>query len=1076
MLSLSHITKVYETGGESVTALRGVDLHFRRHEFVSILGPSGCGKTTMLNIIGGLDHYTSGDLIIDGTSTKEYTDRDWDTYRNHRIGFVFQSYQLIPHQTVLSNVELALTLSGVPKAERRRRAAEALERVGLGDQLKKKPSQMSGGQMQRVAIARALVNDPEILLADEPTGALDTRTSEQIMKLLREVAAEKLVIMVTHNPALADEYSTRIIRVLDGCVTDDSNPYTAEEAEAEVLAHRKAEAEKAEAEVKAAAVDGNAKNAVNGKNPREKGRKKRTSMSFWTALALSCNNLLTKKTRTLLTSFAGSIGIIGIALILALSNGIQLYIDRVQQDALSSYPLTVDSVTMDMNEMLSAITGGQDDGGTVPDGYIASSPAVVRMMTAFAGGIRKNDLKAFKKYLESGATDIASPGVATVEYEYGVTPQIYRIYRDPETGEEQLVQANPSTLMSSLTSSVMGTSASSSSSMMASRTGIFDCLLDNRDLLDAQYDILTGHWPEAYDEVVIVADSNSRINDLYLYALGIKNPQEMSDIISKIYAGMTDEISLESTPISYEELLSQTFTVIVAGDLWSKADDGTYTYMGDPKKNAAHVRDLMDGASGDDSRAVTLRVSGIIRPKKDAAATSITGVIGYTSALSDYLIEKGNETDIVRDQLAHPDTDVTTGLPFDSITLENLSTAQKAARMRAALERGDRTADDLAEDLSDMIFARTFLAQYETVEQRIRAVVGDDLETTDARTLQATMLLQALSDPQIKDNPYMKAYFGESLGSFQVDDDRISQMAAIMASMDDAAFREMSGGYTLRELTCTVIAVAGHRDRTVDPPTVNFLPITEAVAGDTDRFAALSGAAWETAYDEYLSELSDEALALLWEQRYVKTSDSTYAENCELLGIADKENPTAINLYPVSFEMKDHIISEINAYNNGKAEKDQIVYTDYIGVLFSSISLILNIITYVLVAFVAISLVVSSIMIGIITYISVLERTREIGILRAIGASKRDVSRVFNAETIIIGLTAGVMAIVVTLLLIIPLNLILHALTGVNVGAVLPWLGAIILVLISMTLTLVAGLIPSGVAARKDPVEALRTD
>ena len=1076
MLSLSHITKVYETGGESVTALRGIDLHFRRHEFVSILGPSGCGKTTLLNIIGGLDHYTEGDLVIDGTSTKEYTDRDWDTYRNHRIGFVFQSYQLIPHQTVLSNVELALTLSGVPKAERRRRAAEALERVGLGDQLKKKPSQMSGGQMQRVAIARALVNDPEILLADEPTGALDTRTSEQIMELLREVAADKLVIMVTHNPALADEYSTRIIRVLDGCVTDDTNPYSEKEAEAEVAAHKKAEAEKAQAEAAVAANE--AKTPGKSGNPRKKGRKKRTSMSFWTAFALSCNNLLTKKTRTLLTSFAGSIGIIGIALILALSNGIQLYIDRVQQDALSSYPLTIESVTMDMNEMLSAITGGQDDGSTVPDGYICSSPAVVRMMTAFAGGIRKNDLKAFKKYLESGATDIASSEVATVEYEYGVTPQIYHIYKNPDTGEEQLVQANPSTLMNSLTASVMGTSSYSSSSMgmTARATDIFDCLLDNRDLLDAQYDLLTGHWPESYNEVVIVADSNSRINDLYLYALGIKDPQEMSGIIAKIYAGKADEISLESTPISYEELLSQTFTVVVAGDLWSPAGDGTYTYMGDPKKNAAHVRDLMNTADSEGSRTVTLRVSGIIRPKKDAAATSVTGVIGYTSALSDYLIEKGNETDIVRDQLAHPETDVTTGLPFDSITLENLSTAQKAARMREALERGGRTSDDLAGDLSSMIFARTFLSQYEKVEQMVRQAAGGDIDTRDARVLQATMLLQALSDPQIKDNPYMKTYFGDSLGSFQVDDGRISQMAAIMAEMKDASFREMSGGYSLYELTCTVIAVAGHRDRSTDPPTVNVVPLTEAAEADTDRFAALSGTEWENAYDEYLAVLPDEALALLWEQRYAQTSDSTYAENCELLGIADKENPTAINLYPVSFEMKDHIISEINAYNAGKAEKEQIVYTDYIGVLFSSISLILNIITYVLVAFVAISLVVSSIMIGIITYISVLERTREIGILRAIGASKRDVSRVFNAETIIIGLTAGVMAIVVTLLLIIPLNLILHALTGVNVGAVLPWLGAVILVLISMTLTLVAGLIPSGVAARKDPVEALRTD
>ena len=1075
MLSLSHITKVYETGGESVTALRGVDLHFRRHEFVSILGPSGCGKTTLLNIIGGLDHYTEGDLIIDGVSTKQYTDRDWDTYRNHRIGFVFQNYQLIPHQTVLANVELALTLSGVSKAERHRRAVEALTKVGLADQVKKRPNQMSGGQMQRVAIARALVNDPEILLADEPTGALDTRTSEQIMQLLKEVSADRLVIMVTHNPDLAEAYSTRIIRVLDGHVTDDSDPYAEADAAAEVAQHR-AETEKAAAEAEAAAETENSTLLPQkaAKPPKNK-RQKRTSMSFWTALSLSCNNLLTKKTRSLLTSFAGSIGIIGIALILSLSNGIQLYIDRVQEDALSSYPLSIESVTMDMNEMLNAVVGSQNEDVEQKDGYIYSSPAVVKLLTAFAGGIRTNDLAAFKQYLESDACDIADPDVATVEYEYGVTPQVYHIYKNPDTGEEQLVQSSPSKLMDSLTSAMMPSSGGMSMGM-----AVFDCLLDNPSLLDAQYDVLAGDWPQAYNEVVLVADSNNRINDLYLYALGIKDPQELSDMIGKIFSGKGDEVTTESVAMSYEELMDQTFTLVVAGDLWHAETDGTYTYMGDPDKNEAYIRALMEESDTEASNTVTLRVSGIIRPKKDAAATSVSGVVGYTSALTDYLIKKGRETDIVKDQLARPDMDVITGLPFDSLSFDNLSAAQKADRMRLTLARGERTADELQADLTELIATRVLFAQYDKAEQLVAGIVADNDDAKAVRRVHAVLLLQCLASPQAQNSPYMEAFFGGALDGFSAalsDPEKFNQLVEIIASMDEKTFREQSGGMDLPELTYTLMAVIGYRDTETDPPTVYLQPLDKAMAGTVAEFAALSGEEWADAYDAYLAEADNEVLAYMWNRRYAKISDSTYAENCARIGLADKSSPTAINIYPVSFNAKDHVISSINAYNSGKAESEQIVYTDYIGVLFSSISLILNIVTYVLVAFVAISLVVSSIMIGIITYISVLERTREIGILRAIGASKRDVSRVFNAETIIIGLAAGVMAIAATLLLIIPINLIIRALSGVsNIGASLPWLGAVILVLISVGLTLVAGLIPSRVAAKKDPVEALRTE
>ncbi|MBO4848644.1 MAG: ABC transporter ATP-binding protein/permease [Clostridia bacterium] len=867
MLRLIGIKKDYVSKDQTVHALKGVDMEFASSEFAAVLGPSGCGKTTLLNIIGGLDRYTEGDLIINGKSTRTYRDRDWDAYRNHSVGFVFQSYNLIPHQTVLANVELALTLSGVSKAERRRRAEEVLTRVGLGDQLRKKPNQLSGGQMQRVAIARALVNDPEIILADEPTGALDSETSVQIMELLREVSRDRLVIMVTHNAELAARYATRTIRLLDGLVTSDERT--------------------------------GAEPAPSPAGSADAEPKKRVSMSFLTALSLSLNNLLTKKARTILTAFAGSIGIIGIALILSISDGFQNYIDRVQEDTLSNYPLKIEERVMDMSAMF---TGGSredmpqeehEEGKVYSNGHIAQGAELMNANT------QTNDLAAFKEYIEGEGSSLLD-GTNGAQYLYDVDIYVYN--RGAVGGT---VQANPGLVYDRMF-------GSNFSGMMSYSQGAetFGEMIGDRELLDSQYDVLAGRWPEAYDEVVIAVDKYSRIGDFELYTLGIRDQSKLDGLMERVMSGDYDKDP--QLVFTYEELMALDLVMLLPTDLYEPA--------GGIWRDAREIRGV-DALL--DEKGVPLRVVGVVRPKQDASATALTGTVCYTGALTEYVINAVNGSDIVKAQEADPTVDVFTGHPFD-------------------------------------------MSGYVPTIDEVMAFIG--------------------SLPE-------------------------EQRAAIMPQLENMSEEE-------------IIARFG--------PQMSF-------AG---------GATWEG--------------------------------NLKKLGVNDLASPAAVVIYPVDFASKDAVKKAIDEYNESMRASGEdgkvITYTDYVGLLMSSVSTIINVISYVLIAFVAVSLVVSSIMIGVITNISVLERTKEIGVLRSIGASKRDVSRVFNAETLIIGFISGVMGLGLTELLIIPINALIYKLGGIRNVAALPWRGALILLAISMLLTLVAGLIPSRAAAKKDPVVALRTE
>lgn len=875
MLQLKNIVKKYASGDTEVEALKGVSLTFRSSEFVSILGQSGCGKTTLLNIIGGLDQYTSGDLVINGKSTKQFKDRDWDTYRNHSIGFVFQSYNLIPHQTVLANVELALTLSGVSKAERRKRAVQVLSEVGLSDQIHKKPNQMSGGQMQRVAIARALINDPDILLADEPTGALDSVTSVQIMELLKKISKDRLIIMVTHNPELAEQYSTRIIRLLDGKVTDDSRPY--ELGAEEVLPSGK-----------------------------EKGKGKLKSMSFFTALSLSMNNLMTKKGRTFMTAFAGSIGIIGIALILSLSSGFQNYIDKVQEDTLSTYPITLQKETLDMGSMMNAMMGNvEDDAENYDDDLVRALDISTDMYNAMVAEKQSNNLEEFKRYLEDETNGFGAL-TSAIQYSYDVNPKIYTWDINNE-----ICRVNPSTVMESMGMESMQAMYSTMSSampsmrMMGSDMDVFTEIIDNRALLESQYDVAAGRWPQAKDEIVFVITRKNWVSDTALYTLGLKDQKELKNFSEG------KPIEKVDVSFSYDELLALRYRVILDTDYYVYNEElGCWE---DKSKDTKYIEELL-------GNALELKVVGIVRPKDGVAATSISGTVGYTKELTEYILAETMKQDIVKQQLADPEVDVMTGRPFAD---------------------GEK-----ADDAMDSAFDMSMLS------------------------------------------PEQQAY---------------------LATLSEAELQQLMQQY-----------------------------MANAV------------------------------------------SAATYEGNLQLLGVAELNEPSAISIYPIDFASKELIEDKIKEYNNkmeaeGK-EANKISYTDYIGIMMSSISIIINTITYVLIAFVAISLVVSSIMIGIITYISVLERTKEIGILRSIGASKKDISRVFNAETLIVGFTSGALGVLVTVLLTIPINLVIEALSDIPNVAKLPVVGGTILVLISMGLTLIAGLIPSKVAAKKDPVEALRTE
>ncbi len=984
MLTLTNIVKDYRLGDTEVHALKGVSLSFRRSEFVAILGQSGCGKTTLLNIIGGLDRYTSGDLSIDGRSTKNFNDGDWDAYRNHSIGFVFQSYQLISHQTVLRNVELALTLSGVGKAERRQRAVAALEQVGLGDQLMKKPAQMSGGQMQRVAIARALVNDPDIVLADEPTGALDTETSVQIMEILKEISRTRLVIMVTHNPDLADSYATRIVRLLDGLVIGDTDPYNG---------------------------------ADEDDNPYrllpQRGKTKKPAMSFLTALNLSWTNLLTKKGRTLLTAFAGSIGIIGIALILSLSNGIQNYIDRVQEDALSTYPLTITGETVDMTSLVSTMAERRSGSTQHELDAVYSSTVMSDMVDGMMNmTFRSNDLAAFLDFLESEESG-AMEHISSIAQDYGATLRIYAA--DTSKG---VTAVNPSPIFDTLMGTFYNTdtlgSLGAMGSAFSSGMDIWQPLLEDAELMAQQYDVIAGRWPEKYDEVVLLVDKNNEVNDVYLYSLGIKDQEEMKELLSARLGGEDLDAQVESW--SYDDILKLEFRMVLPGDFYSYDPvDGVWL---DRSGDENYVRTLV-------AEGTPLYVVGIIRPSENASASAVSGAIGYRRDLAEHYLDLIAESTIVRIQLEDPATDVFSGLPFDDGSYVPPTLEEKAADFKA-----------WAEEITPMEQASIYASIASTPsEEDLLAMAELAMSSMSREELTAQAMAGA-------------AGMGLSEEVIQQYLDNLSQ-EELVSYMQEALIEQLRQTYTAS-------AAAGLESFSTSQLSAMFL--------------------------QQLAVMDDESLAALYD-RYLpaEISDSSLDANLKRLGYNDRTQPSLVSIYAATFEDKDAIVDIIRSYNRRMSEEGHeekvIRYTDYVGLLMSSITTIINAISYVLVAFVSISLVVSSIMIGIITYISVLERIREIGILRAIGASKKDIARVFNAETVIVGFCAGAIGILVTVLLNIPISLIVQHLTGIPyLRSSLPPIAGLILVIISICLTLISGLIPSGVAARKDPVEALRTE
>ncbi len=1006
MLKLSNITKRYTLGGSTIDALRGVDLEFRENEFVSILGPSGCGKTTTLNIIGGLDRYTSGDLIINGRSTKDYKDADWDAYRNHSIGFVFQSYNLIPHQTVLANVELALTLAGVSKAERRRRAVEALERVGLGDQLGKVPSQMSGGQMQRVAIARALINDPDILLADEPTGALDSETSVQVMELLKEVARDRLVIMVTHNPELAQQYSTRIVTLKDGKVTGDSNPYRQEE-QAPVLT---------------------GKQAKSAKKP---------SMSFLTALSLSLTNLRTKMGRTVLTAFAGSIGIIGIALILALSTGINTYINKVQEDTLSSYPITIQAESTDMTALMASLMGARHSegggGGSNPDpDRVYASTVMYDMMDSMLNAeTQTNNLEAFKEYLDNGGGGIKDMAAVHYSYDFG-----FDIYTQDENGD--ILKSDVMALMQDAMSAMYGGDYSSYFEQMGSMYSameVWEELLPGEDgeLVSPQeknqYELLYGGWPQSHDEVILFVDGSNEISDLMLYALGLMPHADMEEAMVSMSKGETVDVGEMSW--SYEELCALDFKLILPAEYYQH-DPATDTYT-DMSQTQAGMDFLYN--SGD--VGIRLKVAGIARPV-DGGHGMLSGGIGYTSALTRFAIETTGDTEILKAQLDDPDTDVIVNLPFPKEDDVEPADEEKAEAIREHLS--GLTASEKAAAYVDVMGQPS--------QEYVDTVVDQQMDG---------MTRQAIEDMIVEQYAGEMGVDGDTVRGYISDMSDEELFGKVEEAIAQQVREQYAAGVEQQLASLPQETLAGMLDYAMDP---------------NREFAA--GLAMGTP-----SPLTDEQFVYLYDHYMPPTkSSSTYEDNLKRLGYTRLESPSAISIYATTFAQKDQIAGLIQDYNDGvSSEDDEITYTDYVALLMSSITGIISGISYLLIAFVSISLVVSSIMIGIITNISVLERTKEIGILRAVGASKRDVSRVFNAETLIVGLAAGLLGILVSVAATFPINALIHDLTGLtDLTAVLPPAAGAILVAISVVLTVFAGLIPSRGAAKKDPVEALRSE
>lgn len=986
MLEIRNIVKNYETGSETVHALKGVSIAFRESELVSILGQSGCGKTTLLNIIGGLDQYTSGDLIINGQSTKQYKSADWDIYRNHSVGFIFQSYNLIPHQSVLSNVELALTLSGVSKAERRRRAKEALEKVGLGNQLNKRPNQMSGGQMQRVAIARALVNDPDILLADEPTGALDSETSIQIMELVKEIAKDRLVIMVTHNPELAEKYSTRIVKLLDGQIVGDSDPFDPAK-------------EPAHSEVRKSEVT--------------KGQK--TSMSFLTALSLSKNNLMTKKGRTFLTSFAGSIGIIGIALILSLSNGVQEYINSVERSTLASFPVSIQHETVDYTSLMTSMMNVRDNAeeNRDPD-RIYTNDISTEMMKTMLSEMQTNNLAEFKEYLESDPDGI-SASIEEIQYSYDSNLYIYG-----HSADGDIMQINPSTVMSAMMGQSMADNVSQmtntySSLMGSSSMSSYDAFREllSTDMLKTEYEVLAGRLPEAYNEVVVLVTDRNELSDVTLYTLGLRDQGELEGMMSSVMAGESFDLDTGDLSFSYDDLMGMEFSMLTAPEFYQKNDDGTWTDMRSDSE-------FMEQAA---ENGLKLKVVGILKPDADSLISSTnSGGIGYTHALTEYMIDKTNSSELVKEQKENPDVDVFTGIEFPKADEEEeqpMSQSEAMEMLTGMLTEEQRT------KLNEGIMAAITEEQQAQIQSATMGMVSDE---------QMNSIMMGVLTPE----QLTQLQSGADVNSLLTDAQKAQMSAQIAASLTAEQNAELS----------TMM------NGMVDPTKM---------------------------YTIFMQVLTTDQLRQLMDMtKEPETTDATYDGNLKLLGVAELSEPSSMKIYATDFESKEKITQLIEKYNDSKIaddnQADVINYTDYVGLMMSSVSDIINAISYILIAFVAISLIVSSIMIGIITYISVLERTKEIGILRAMGASKRDISNVFNAETLIVGFSAGVIGIAVTLLLNIPINIIIENITGIANVALLPWQGGVILVVISMLLTLIAGLVPAGVAAKKDPVEALRTE
>lgn len=986
MLEIRNIVKNYETGSETVHALKGVSIAFRESELVSILGQSGCGKTTLLNIIGGLDQYTSGDLIINGQSTKQYKSADWDIYRNHSVGFIFQSYNLIPHQSVLSNVELALTLSGVSKAERRRRAKEALEKVGLGNQLNKRPNQMSGGQMQRVAIARALVNDPDILLADEPTGALDSETSIQIMELVKEIAKDRLVIMVTHNPELAEKYSTRIVKLLDGHIVGDSDPFDPAK-------------EPAHSEVRKSEVT--------------KGQK--TSMSFLTALSLSKNNLMTKKGRTFLTSFAGSIGIIGIALILSLSNGVQEYINSVERSTLASFPVSIQHETVDYTSLMTSMMNVRDNAeeNRDPD-RIYTNDISTEMMKTMLSEMQTNNLAEFKEYLESDPDGI-SASIEEIQYSYDSNLYIYG-----HSADGDIMQINPSTVMSAMMGQSMADNVSQmtntySSLMGSSSMSSYDAFREllSTDMLKTEYEVLAGRLPEAYNEVVVLVTDRNELSDVTLYTLGLRDQGELEGMMSSVMAGESFDLDTGDLSFSYDDLMGMEFSMLTAPEFYQKNDDGTWTDMRSDSE-------FMEQAA---ENGLKLKVVGILKPDADSLISSTnSGGIGYTHALTEYMIDKTNSSELVKAQKENPDVDVFTGIEFPKADEEEeqpMSQSEAMEMLTGMLTEEQRT------KINEGIMAALTEEQQAQIQSAMMGMVSDE---------QINSIMMGVLTPE----QLTQLQSGADVNSLLTDAQKAQMSAQIAASLTAEQNAELS----------TMM------NGMVDPTKM---------------------------YTIFMQVLTTDQLRQLMDMtKEPETTDATYDGNLKLLGVAELSEPSSMKIYATDFESKEKITQLIEKYNDSKIaddnQADVINYTDYVGLMMSSVSDIINAISYILIAFVAISLIVSSIMIGIITYISVLERTKEIGILRAMGASKRDISNVFNAETLIVGFSAGVIGIAVTLLLNIPINIIIENITGIANVALLPWQGGVILVVISMLLTLIAGLVPAGVAAKKDPVEAFRTE